>query len=42
MDASFGLLYSRKESKLKILVGPKMEDVRRGCGNVNNKKKLLF
>jgi hypothetical protein len=29
MDASFGLSYSRKERKLKILVGPKTEDVRR-------------
>jgi len=31
MDASFVLSYSSKESKLKILVGPKAEDVRRAA-----------
>jgi hypothetical protein len=42
MDASFGPSYSRKERKLKILVGPKTEDVRRGCGKLNNKKTLIL
>jgi hypothetical protein len=31
MDASFGLSYSGKECKLKILFGPKTEDVRRAA-----------
>jgi hypothetical protein len=42
MNASFGLSYSRKEIKLKILFGPKTEDVRRGCGNLNNGKNSYF